>query len=623
MPAGLHMPPSTPPDSPVAHSGAAGSELGGRLETWLRDRLLAERERSDEQFRFLLEDFSQELKNEAPTDAVDLTDEHLPNVPPLLALECLDPPRLNDSKLPDRHPEPIVSTTTTSPGRTESEVSRSPKRRSLVPKHASSFVMHCEDEEDDSLYKRFRRKVGSTSFELFFACIIMLNACILALSAQYTGIESGYRVHYPTYTMKAVDAWPLAADAFVILETFFAVIFTVELALRVAAHRFQNFYTIWFHLDVAIVVLAWCAFVLDKMNVNLTVLRLLRIGKVLRVLRLFRSNALLEGLHVLTVSINSSMNMMLGALMVIVLMHVIAGLLIHQLVEPFLRDESQPIELRREVFDYYGTFWRCTITMFEISLANWAPSCRVLLNYVSESFGIFFLIYRCGIGFAVLTVVQAVFIQQTIQSAQRNEEFALWQKRKEQDKQLQALMKAFNNLDESGDGYVTWNEFMPILDATNDLGKEGRALMSLLGVDVKDAESLFKILAAGDDKIDLHEFVTGMQNMNGMAKALDLVALQHSTRRIETKIDRFMLRTASSPTTPAPTTPQAGAFAGAPLLQAAQGVVAGASAPLFKRPPALPPDVPPDGTSPGTASPPEDTNPLLFSVQPAFEEHLR
>jgi hypothetical protein len=234
------------------------------------------------------------------------------------------------------------------------------------------------------------------------------------------------------------------------------------------------------------------------------------------------------------------MSMMMGALVVIVLMHVIAGLLIHQTVEPYLRDESQPIALRREVFDYYGTFWRCTITMFEISLANWAPSCRVLINHYSEWYGIFFLVYRCGIGFAVLTVVQAVFIQQTIQSAQRNEEFAVWQKRKEQESQTQKLIKAFNNLDESGDGFITWNEFQPLLDSSDELGKEGRALMSLLGVDVKDAESLFSILAAGDDKIDLEEFINGMQNMNGMAKALDLVGLQHIVRRVETKMDKFL-----------------------------------------------------------------------------------
>ena len=37
----------------------------------------------------------------------------------------------------------------------------------------------------------------------------------------------------------------------------------------------------------------------------------------------------------------------------------------------------------------------------EILFANWSPPCRVLVDNVSEWFSIFFLVYRCIIGFAV------------------------------------------------------------------------------------------------------------------------------------------------------------------------------------------------------------------------------
>ena len=39
-------------------------------------------------------------------------------------------------------------------------------------------------------------------------------------------------------------------------------------------------------------------------------------------------------------------------------------------------------------------------TMFEISFANWVLPCRALLDHVDEAFSIFFLVYRCRIGFA-------------------------------------------------------------------------------------------------------------------------------------------------------------------------------------------------------------------------------
>merc|ERR1712217_384741 len=104
-----------------------------------------------------------------------------------------------------------------------------------------------------------------------------------------------------------------------------------------------------------------------------------------------------------------------------------------------MTDESKPLELRREVFGYYGTFWRSMVTMFEITFANWAPPCRLLLDNVSEAFGFFFLIYRCMIGFAVLSVIQAVFIQQTMQAAQADDDVIIRAKELEKQKYAEKL----------------------------------------------------------------------------------------------------------------------------------------------------------------------------------------
>lgn len=46
--------------------------------------------------------------------------------------------------------------------------------------------------------------------------------------------------------------------------------------------------------------------------------------------------------------------------------------------------------------------------MFEVTFANWAPSCRLLVDNVSEAYALFFVVYRCVIGFAVLSVVSVV-----------------------------------------------------------------------------------------------------------------------------------------------------------------------------------------------------------------------
>merc|ERR1711992_387778 len=103
-----------------------------------------------------------------------------------------------------------------------------------------------------------------------------------------------------------------------------------------------------------------------------------------------------------------------------------------QLLQPWLVDEDVDPDKRRRVYRYYGTFSYTMVTMFEIHLANWSPACRVLVDEVSEWYGVFFIAYRCLAGFAVLNVINAVFIQQTMKVAANNMDIMIMQKNKQE-----------------------------------------------------------------------------------------------------------------------------------------------------------------------------------------------
>ena len=60
--------------------------------------------------------------------------------------------------------------------------------------------------------------------------------------------------------------------------------------------------------------------------------------------------------------------------------------------------------------------------MFEITLANWGPPVRRLMNKVDEWWAVFFLAYKLTVGFAVVQVIISTFIQQTFKTASRDEE---------------------------------------------------------------------------------------------------------------------------------------------------------------------------------------------------------
>merc|ERR1719171_1141632 len=96
-----------------------------------------------------------------------------------------------------------------------------------------------------------------------------------------------------------------------------------------------------------------------------------------------------------------------------------------QLLTPFILNEEEPMEIRQQVFLYFGTFTRATLTMFEVTLANWVPACRLLSNNVNEAYAMLFILYKCVVGFAIIKVITGVFLHETFKVAQGDDELMI------------------------------------------------------------------------------------------------------------------------------------------------------------------------------------------------------
>jgi len=378
----------------------------------------------------------------------------------------------------------------------------------------------------------FRSFIKSQTFELICVTIVFVNAFFMSAKLQYEGISNGHALGVRAYDTAAEVRWPFAEHVFPVVDRVFSVIFVCELVVRLVAYRLEWLCSLWNYLD-AFVVCADLAsyFLTSSISRNAFILRMARFGKLVRIVRVMRSNKLLDSLKLLAASIQASYNTLCISLLVLLVIQSVAGMLLCQLVEPYINDKNEPEELRREVFGHYGTFWRSMITMFEITFANWAPTCRLLIDNVSEWFGLFFLLYRCLVGFAMLSVIQAVFIQQTMKQAQLDDDFVIQQRNREKQVYTDKLNRIFKKLDTSGDGHVCWQEFETLLTEPRM-----KLLMSTLEVDVRELETLFKLLDDGDGQISKDEFIEGLQRIKGSAKSLDLMALSRAIHRIEAKL---------------------------------------------------------------------------------------
>jgi len=136
----------------------------------------------------------------------------------------------------------------------------------------------------------------------------------------------------------------------------------------------------------------------------------------------------------------------------------------------------------------------------------------------------------------VLSVIQAVFIQQTMRSAQHDEDLMMLMKARDKHKNVEKLKGLFRRMDPDGDGFVSREAFVALLD-----NQRVKLFMSAFEIDVNDAEALAKVLDDGEGMISMEDFISGLMSLRGSAKAIDMVAMLNITRRMEAKMDAHIM----------------------------------------------------------------------------------
>lgn len=385
------------------------------------------------------------------------------------------------------------------------------------------------------LFGKLESLLLSPLFDWTVCGLIFLNLVIMVIETQYLGIQIGYAVQYPGFAQRDPESWgPSAGDILLSIERTFIVLFACELILRIIVFRTRYLASVLNWLDIVVVFSGLADWIFEQVweCPNCAIFRVLRLLKLGRGMRLLRVIRVLDSLHLILRCVSSSLVTLLWTFGLLALVQCVAAMVFSSLLQSYLQSESNPREKRHLVFAYYGTFTRSLLTMFEVMLANWAPACRVLVDNVNEVYSLAFLLYRCCLGFAILNIITAVFIQQTLKSAQTCDDVRIVQKQRAQEEYANKLKKLFHRLDTSGDGLVSWEEFQELM--TN---KHMRTWLSLLDIQVNDLESFFRTMDDGDGQITVDELVMGVSRLKGQANAIDIAHVTAMVKRLDGKID--------------------------------------------------------------------------------------
>jgi uncharacterized protein with PIN domain len=386
---------------------------------------------------------------------------------------------------------------------------------------------------------RLVRWVNSPTFETIFAALILLNTLVMAVESQYRGIESGYKLGYPGSETPAKDLWPWAASFVEGTEWFFGIIFTIELLLKIITLHKRFCFDFWNMVDFVIVV-AWLFTSLGtvKLPVDPMLLRLARLARLLRLLKLVRTIQACDSLYLMTTAMIGSMSVLLWSVGILVIVQMMIAFVLQQFLESYVQDESNSEEQRMEVFKFYGTFVRTMLTMFEITLGNWMPPCRALVENVSEWYMLFSVAHKFVIGFSVVAVITGVFIQETFKVATTDDRIMVMTKERARNTHKKKMTALFNSADEDGSGFIDYSEYGEIFG-----DPEVKTWLSAMELDVSDLEMIFGLLDTDrDGRLSQSDLVDGVSKLKGHARNTDMIALHHCNQELRDSIAKIEAR---------------------------------------------------------------------------------
>lgn len=376
--------------------------------------------------------------------------------------------------------------------------------------------------------------------------LVLVNSVVMLVELELEGRAIGRSVGYPEG--RTDFGHPIGICR--ALNDSFSIIFFLELLVRMAIERrnFLNDLANWF--DAVLAVAGLTDFFLTislpdtSTSQSIVLLRLMRVMKSLRAIRMVRSLHIFRGLRLLVKACQCFLPSLCWSMVLLGVLMSIGALLMGNLLQEYIKDEELDFEDRQWLWERYGTAYRASYTLFEVTFAgNWPTRAERVLH-VNQVFSVFFVFYVTVVVFAVLRVITAIFLKDTLDAAQNDAEQQVMDKMALRAKLIERLEAMFKVLDETGSGIITEERLQAIL-----ANPKAAAYFATLDLDVHEGKALFHLLDNGDGEVTQEEFISGILRCKGEARAIEQVAMHSELRILDrkvTKLIHFVLRSEGS-----------------------------------------------------------------------------
>lgn len=176
--------------------------------------------------------------------------------------------------------------------------------------------------------------------------------------------------------------------------------------------------------------------------------------------------------------------------------------------------------------------------MYELTLGNWTPIARYLLEDVNEVLGGAAIVFKLTMGFSVIAVINGCFIKETFKYAEQDDLLMIMAKDKDRKVHMEKMLKLLALADTKGDGTLTRQEFINVCK-----DPEVDKWLGAQGLRVTDAGAIFDLIDTGEGLIHKEELVVGARKLQGTARSLDVARNHVTTARNHTQIVQLLKMT--------------------------------------------------------------------------------
>ncbi|CAE7402736.1 Scn11a [Symbiodinium pilosum] len=364
--------------------------------------------------------------------------------------------------------------------------------------------------------------------------IVLINLGLMAVMAQITGYEADV-------FLGLAPPEPIMPETFFdIAEICFFVVYIADVLVRMFVLRREWYYDELEGIQLMnifdAILAAVHAFELMLLPMLVTgdqdqrasTVRVIKLLRIVRTLRIIKTVALFRQLRLLVGTCIASIGALFWSMVMLFLVKLGFSLIICQAIQGFILDDQNDLDTRLEMNNLYGSFLKALYTMFEVTHSgSWPARVRPVIDKVSPWYSLPFLGYITLVVFAVIRVVTALFLKETLASAANDADMQIEESRKTARDYQKKLEDLFRAVDEDGNDWLSPEEFVQALSLPGV-----QRYLAILELKVSDCGPLFEILDDGDGKITIAEFCKGLMQLKGHARALDMVVLQRESAKV-------------------------------------------------------------------------------------------